>query len=1087
MRTGDLDRRVLRSGTTLRFALLVVFTTAATVQLSSILRTAFRGTDPSDLSAWCARAVGFKPAQRGLPTIDKAVGGVAPAFRECVARSAPGTWRDAVAAAVVVYALAAAVYWWLPLWRSRHRRLVPVRADGELGAELHALAWRAGLSRGPRFVIDPAAHTTGAVAFGRWKHHTVCLHGGLVARRAADPQAFRTVVLHELAHIRNRDVDIAYATEALWRVSAVVVLMPTLVLAVLPRIGRDLGMGGELLRGHAQLGVRGLLDMVVLTAMILLTRADVLRTRELYADLDAVRWADPPSTPPAGPEGSVPGPTTEDGVAGQPVRGRPANAPEPVGLVAAAVSVTAGERARAAFVWSLRPRLAGPSARTARRDRCTVAFRTWRRRLRRPRKRAVRLFRTHPDWAERAASLRQPDVLFGTHSSTMVITGIAAVVAMVGLTSVRPHGTSDRMPVFGGSATTWLMAALLAGIAGVALWRRVVYAIATGAPVPAGLRAGFWLGVGVALGELVSFRAAGRGWLPEQPGWLLVPIGVACVLTWWAAQCAELWVAGSRGRSLRPIHLAALGVFFVMVGAWLVWWETIGRLYLAGVPGGGVDADAFGPEHYTGTPAQIDALRSWWPLYRNIVVLIHHPLVLTGGAALWLFPLIAWARKIGPGPPEWLRRAFSGRVPKTIPQAALPRLRSLVLLGLAGGTLCLGSVVVARLFLRPDTPGPDSHGSAWILQVTWWHGVALIAACAVWAAACAALATRCRAAVALASAGMAMCVGLAGTYLLASTEGCVPGIGVMGAECGWYGKAGQVMVSAVPGPFVMGLGMFVVAAAALFGYLVRAAVDRRRGSAPPARPPTPVHVGGHRVAVRRVAVGAVVVVVSVAVVRWWDPSEAVEVGGGSAASVASTAHGGDVRSTLVGDGEQLGDGVPVAGSTGDLEGAVDEEGQLGLRDAARQVEVDLPPADGHLVGLPRLGVDVGEQCGIDGPGVERHQETRRVFHVQGVGVDHRAHLVGGPDHDLEVASVCGGEGCFDRLGYVRGRGLGCGEDRVAALEQGPHVRVAESREVGAEFGHREPAASADVDAAQEGDVAGHARNSLPWSREVVRG
>lgn len=1063
MRTGDLDRRVLRSGTTLRFALLVVFTTAATVRLSSTLGAALRGTGPVSPPVWCAGVAGVVPEQQE-PVAITPRHGVGPALGECVVHTTPGAWRDAVAATVVVYAFAAAVYVWLPTWRHHRRRLVPVPPDSELGCELRALAERAGLAREPRFMIDPGAHTTGAVVFGRWKRHTVCLHGGLLTRRAADPQTFRTVALHELAHIRNRDVDIVYATEALWRVSAVLVLAPAVLLAVFPRLGEgSLGATAELWHHDTQAGLRGLLDVAVLIGLSVLARADVLRTRELYADLDAVRWARAPAQTPT----QAPTQALTQASAQAPPTGAPPPAPPP-----------SPPPAFLHLAWK---------ARSATKPSSPVA---WRYRLRRRQRRAARLFRTHPDWSERAASLRRPDVLYGTHSSTMVITGIAAVMAMVGLASVRPHEVSGRIPLFGGSATTWLMAALLAGIAGVALWRRVVFAVATGAPVPAGLRAGFWLGVGVALGELVSFRAAGRGWLPDRPGWLLVPVVVACVLTWWAAQCAELWVAGSRGRSLRPVHLAALGVFFVVVGAWLVWWETIGRLYLAGVPGGGVDTEAFGPDHATGTPDQIDALRSWWPLYRNIVVLIHHPLVLTGGAALWLFPLIAWGRRVGPCPPAWLRRALRGREPETVPQASLPRFRSLLLLSLAGGTLCLGAVVVARLALRPDTPAPGAHGSAWMLQVTWWHAVALIAACAVWAAGCAGLATRCRAAVALASAGMAMCVGLAGTYLLASTEGCVPGVGVMAAECRWYGQAGRLMVGAVPGPLVMGLGMFVVTAAALLGDLARSAIDRRRTPVPP--PPRPAHavVSARRVAARRVVVGAVVTVVVVAVVHWWDPSDTADFGEGSVARTTgaaprtvpapsparSPARGVGVPSGLVGEGEELGHGVPVAGGAADLEGPVDQEGQLGCGDPARQVEVDLAFPDGHVIRWMGVGRDAGERGGVHGLGVERHQEPRRVAHLKGIGVDHGPQLVGGADHDLDVALIGGRECGLDGTGHVGGRGLLGAQDGVAALEQSPHVGVAEVGEERAQLRHRQCGAPADVDSAQERDVPCPARS-----------
>ncbi|MFE4540856.1 M48 family metalloprotease [Streptomyces scopuliridis] len=59
-------------------------------------------------------------------------------------------------------------------------------------------------------VIDPAATSVSAVVFGRTRHPVVCLHGGLLAVRCSDPNRFQAVLLHELAHIANRDITLTY-------------------------------------------------------------------------------------------------------------------------------------------------------------------------------------------------------------------------------------------------------------------------------------------------------------------------------------------------------------------------------------------------------------------------------------------------------------------------------------------------------------------------------------------------------------------------------------------------------------------------------------------------------------------------------------------------------------------------------------------------------------------------------------------------------------------------------------------------------------------------------------------------------------
>jgi Zn-dependent protease with chaperone function len=174
-----------------------------------------------------------------------------------------------------------ALYWWIPTWRSRGGRLIEV--PSELMPELLELTNRAGIRRTPRFVLDSLAMTAGAVVFGRAAQYTVCLHAGLLFRREQDPKAFEAVILHELAHIRNHDVQIAYAGLAICRVSTFVFV---------PCVGY-----GEWLMGLDQAAtttVKFWLYGLLFLAQPYLMYTELLRKRELYADFDAAGWgADP--------------------------------------------------------------------------------------------------------------------------------------------------------------------------------------------------------------------------------------------------------------------------------------------------------------------------------------------------------------------------------------------------------------------------------------------------------------------------------------------------------------------------------------------------------------------------------------------------------------------------------------------------------------------------------------------------------------------------------------------------------------------------------------------------------------------------
>jgi len=725
-----VDRRVLGAGTTLRFTLLVVLITSICIDLIT-------------------STVGLAPG-------------------EAQERSAALPWVWGMAGTAAVLGLAFLTYWWLPRWKIRRGRLIPVR-DDELAAELLRLAERAGLARQPRFVMDWAAATPSAVVFGRWRHVVVSLHGGLVALRPNNSQGFADVVLHELAHIRNRDVDIAYATEALWRVFAVFVLLPYTVISIYPAPWRlSPAEAFKEWQGHWQWGLHGLARIAVYVVLILLTRADVLRTRELYADLDAARWS-----------GSR-----------RPLSPHPADGPDKVRL--------RGGLQRFNAVW-----------------------------------------RTHPSWTERRESLVAPGPLFGVRALTMFLTGVTVMTAVDAL-GILPHASLRTSAGVLGGPATWVMAILVTGIVGIAVWRAVAHAVLTNQPAPSGLHAGLWLGLGLAVGELVSFHAAVGGllfaplprtppWLPPAPHLLLLLVAAVAVLTWWATQCAELWVRTCRGRTLLGISLVGLSVLLVVFGAWFEWWNAGGYLYMIGAARNtlresGVAATL--SEMFPGTSEQGEALLPFVPAEVFVVTLMQRPMVMVGGALLWLFPLAAWARRPVEGVPGWVRRAHPAPDGWTMAGSHLPRLRWVLTRGVEGAALCVCAVMGTRLWLHLSQPPSGQRSAKWLFYTMVWTTLALVCAAAVVSAAVSASASRYRLPVALSAAGTALLGGLAGTFALAATDGCVPPLETAASVCGWKHVPAWVMVHQVIGPFTLGAGLYAVTIAIPAGVGGRFLVER---------------------------------------------------------------------------------------------------------------------------------------------------------------------------------------------------------------------------------------------------------------------
>ncbi|MFE2943751.1 M56 family metallopeptidase [Streptomyces sp. NPDC059255] len=304
------SRDLTGRASTRRFLLLVmVLLASSTVLLGASVLTLLSLTSLPHCAAEAGVDV-HTPAWRALLAVQ---------FHEGLAGCRSGAARTAVYASFwytcLVSAAALTLYWRLPHWKLRRGRLPLLLAAGAsrtaavtgppgaprgrepLASHLAGLVRQAGVpsTSAPTFVVNPRAMSAGAVAFGRAGRYTVCLHAGLLVRRSTDPGQFDAVVLHELAHVRNRDVDLAYLTVALWRVFLALVLGPYLLLNGWLLFQESL-LGTE--RVYWDGGAPGPASFALAAGLVVqtyLARADILRHRELVADHDAVMCGADPS------------------------------------------------------------------------------------------------------------------------------------------------------------------------------------------------------------------------------------------------------------------------------------------------------------------------------------------------------------------------------------------------------------------------------------------------------------------------------------------------------------------------------------------------------------------------------------------------------------------------------------------------------------------------------------------------------------------------------------------------------------------------------------------------------------------------
>jgi Zn-dependent protease with chaperone function len=183
---------------------------------------------------------------------------------------------------LALLALVTWLIWRCYPWRQARRlRLEPLKPAGvleEVVAALHDLCRTAGLSPEPEFWWNPLdVRPKMALAFGPRRRRRVGLSGGLVMSHYTDPPLFRAVLLHELAHLRNRDVTLTYVALSMTWAFAATAFVPNAVIT----LARKPNLSDVLLT---------MVEVGTFALCAVLTLAAILRAREFYADVRSATW-----------------------------------------------------------------------------------------------------------------------------------------------------------------------------------------------------------------------------------------------------------------------------------------------------------------------------------------------------------------------------------------------------------------------------------------------------------------------------------------------------------------------------------------------------------------------------------------------------------------------------------------------------------------------------------------------------------------------------------------------------------------------------------------------------------------------------
>ncbi len=169
-----------------------------------------------------------------------------------------------------------AVAYGIAVVRARRRYRPFSRDDSpELADSFASLAAELEVEPAPSLRWQPIDQRAVGLAFGPPGNRELAFTGGLVPLSVRDRPAFRAIVLHELAHLRNGDVDLSYYAIGLWRALLVLAMLP-FVLTLLRELPSDPAT-------VASFGWRFLL----LVPLVYIIRSAILRAREHDADVRA--------------------------------------------------------------------------------------------------------------------------------------------------------------------------------------------------------------------------------------------------------------------------------------------------------------------------------------------------------------------------------------------------------------------------------------------------------------------------------------------------------------------------------------------------------------------------------------------------------------------------------------------------------------------------------------------------------------------------------------------------------------------------------------------------------------------------------
>ncbi len=278
-----LDPFAFPSETTLRFALLLVSVIGASLFIYSILYWRYLETQGRlepilNLARACLGQNGSSSSVLKLDELTTARAVFAQCSEPLEKEFRNAAWL-ALGGVGILLCLASLLYSLFPslmIWREGLVFLDKDAAMEDVVVYLKHLCQEVGI-RAPIFLQKPTSRAIGGRAFGSLGRYYVVLPTGLLTLFDQNQDTFRAVMLHELAHLRNKDVDKTYFSVAVSCAFVIAALIP---------------FAFSLLSNSSAEGFQASWRVIALVLLIYLTLAAVVRSREFYADVRASTYSD---------------------------------------------------------------------------------------------------------------------------------------------------------------------------------------------------------------------------------------------------------------------------------------------------------------------------------------------------------------------------------------------------------------------------------------------------------------------------------------------------------------------------------------------------------------------------------------------------------------------------------------------------------------------------------------------------------------------------------------------------------------------------------------------------------------------------